>query len=202
MTEPDCGNHDNYIDKYRKTGRGKIIGQPPREVTGRRKDGATIPLSLAISETSIGGRRLFVGVIRDVTERKRAEGKIRESEERMHAVMENAGDGIVTIDESGTIDSFNLAAEKMFGYSAEEAIGQNVKILMTNPDSSSHDRYLEEYKKTGQGKIIGLRNREVTGCRKDGGLFPLDLVVSETSIGNRRLFIGIMRDISERKEAE
>ncbi len=123
------------------------------------------------------------------------------SEARMHALLEAAVDGIIGIDERGIIQSINPAAQRLFGYSADEAIGQNVKMLMPSPYQEEHDGYLARFLFTGQKKIIGI-GREVTGLRKDSSTFPMDLSVAEARLGNERIFVGIIRDITERKRIE
>ncbi|MFB6273480.1 MAG: PAS domain S-box protein [Salinibacter sp.] len=125
----------------------------------------------------------------------------RESEAKAQAILETTVDGIITIDEEGTIESFNQAAEDIFGYEAEEVIGENVKVLMPSPYREEHDEYLRSYRETGRKHIIGV-GREVTGKRKDGSTFPMDLAVSEVELGNRIIFTGIVRDISERRRLE
>ncbi|MGH7977618.1 MAG: PAS domain-containing sensor histidine kinase, partial [Limisphaerales bacterium] len=105
------------------------------------------------------------------------------------------------INERGLVESFNSAAEKIFGYSENEVIGQNVKILMPEPFRHEHDGYLENYHRTGHAKIIGI-GREVVGRRKNGKTFPMDLSVSEVQLAERKLFAGFVRDITERKTAE
>lgn len=137
----------------------------------------------------------------DITERKHAEEALRESQERIGAILKTAADAIITIDERGIIESFNPAAEKIFRYDAREVIGQNVKLLMPAPHCDEHDGYLIRYLKTGQARIIGI-GRELIGRRKDGSTFPMDLAVSEVSDGAERFFTGIIRDISERKELQ
>ncbi|MDH5639912.1 MAG: response regulator [Nitrospira sp.] len=141
------------------------------------------------------------GTVIDITERKASEMAVREQETRLRAIVDHAVDGIITIDEQGTIESFNSAAERLFGYPAAAVLGQNVKLLMPDPYHREHDGYLAHYRDTGQAKIIGI-GREVIGLRQDGSTFPLDLAVSELQLGDRRLFTGIVRDITERKEAE
>src|ERR1700677_1035355 len=124
-----------------------------------------------------------------------------EAVERLRSILDHVIDGIVTIDEHGTVTTFNPAAEKIFGYSASEVIGKNVKVLMPEPFHSQHDSSFANYVRTGHAKIIGI-GREVVGLRKDGSTFPLDLAVSAFHLGERRYFTGIVRDISERKRAE
>jgi two-component system, LuxR family, sensor kinase FixL len=135
------------------------------------------------------------------TRRRRAESALRDSEERLRAILATAVEGIITIDEHGIIESFNLAAERIFGYRAAEVIGKNVSLLMPSPHHERHDSYLANYRSTGQAKIIGI-GREVVGRRKGGAAFPMDLSVSEVRLAERRLFTGVVRDITERKRLE
>lgn len=120
---------------------------------------------------------------------------------RYAAVVDTAVDPIAVIDATGTIQSFNAAAERTFGYRAEEVIGRNVAVLMGEPHRSRHDAYLQHYLETGEARIIGT-GRVVDGLRKDGTTFPLELSVGAWTAGGQRFFTGIMRDITERKRAE
>ncbi|MGJ0508191.1 MAG: two-component system sensor histidine kinase NtrB [Methylocystis sp.] len=117
------------------------------------------------------------------------------------AVVKGALDGIVSIDERGRILSFNPAATKLFGYAPEEMLGQGVAVLMPEPYRGEHESYLRNYLKTGEAKIIGI-GRQVEGRRKDGSIFPADLGVTEIQIDGRRLFIGVIHDLSERRRFE
>ncbi|MCH7976403.1 MAG: PAS domain S-box protein [Bacteroidetes bacterium] len=126
---------------------------------------------------------------------------LHESEARARAILDTTVDGVVTISERGIIESFNSAAEQIFGYTEAEVLGKNVHVLMPEPYHSEHDGYIDAYKRTGQRRIIGI-GREVVGQRKDGSTFPLDLAVSEVMLPNRRIFTGMLRDISERRELE
>ncbi len=125
----------------------------------------------------------------------------RDNEARLRAIIHTVVDGIITIDAHGIIESVNPAAERIFGYKARELVGQNITKLMPAPFSRQHDGYLQRYLRTGKAHIIGI-GREVVGLRKDGSIFPLDLAVSEWRLGRRRMFTGVVRDITERKRAE
>jgi PAS domain S-box-containing protein len=119
----------------------------------------------------------------------------------LQAIIETAVDGIITIDERGTIRSINPAGAQIFGYTADEVVGRNVNMLMPTPYHQNHDQYLRNYLSTGVKKIIGI-GREMKGQRKDKTIFPVELAISEIRLKERRLFTGIVRDITERKEAE
>jgi PAS domain S-box-containing protein len=134
-------------------------------------------------------------------EQRRTQQLLAASEARMHALLEAAVDGIISIDARGLIQTINPAAERMFGYAEDEVIGQNVKLLMPSPYHEEHDGYLARYLATGEKKIIGI-GREMVGRRKDGTTFPMDLSVAEARLGDERIFVGIIRDITERKRAE
>src|SRR5438067_5104965 len=131
----------------------------------------------------------------------RARMELRDTEERIRAILQTAVEGIITIDERGIIETVNPAVEKMFGYKAEELVGKNVSVLMPAPYREQHDGYLHNYRTTGRAKIIGI-GREVVGQRKDGTVFPMDLSVGEVRLAGSRMFTGIVRDITERKRLE
>ena len=124
-----------------------------------------------------------------------------DSESRYEAVLETMVDAVITIDELGIVLSGNSAVTRIFGYDANELIGQNVSMLMPAAFSVEHNTYINNYLETGEAKIIGI-GRETIGKRSDGTEFPIDLAISETKVASGRLFTGIVRDISERKRAE
>ena len=200
MPSPYHEEHDGYLHNYATTGDRKIIGIG-REVQGRKKDGAVFPIYLAVGETTTEQGPIFTGIVRDISERARAEEQLRKERALLKAVVDTAVDGIITINEQGTIITANPATTAIFGYSEGELVGENVKILMPSPYHEQHDGYLKNYGDTGVRKIIGI-GREVEGRRKNGEAFPLELAVSETATEEGRVFTGIVRDITERKRAE
>ena len=133
--------------------------------------------------------------------RKETVETLREHDALLRAIVQTAVDGIVTIDERGVIESINPAAERLFGYTAEEAVGKNVKIFLPTPFREEHDDHLANYLATGEKKIIGI-GREVIGQRKDGSTFPLQLSVSEGKFGKRRFFTGIVHDLTTLRQAQ
>ena len=120
---------------------------------------------------------------------------------RLEAIIDSAVDGIITIDERGTIESVNRAAEDVFGWSRSEMVGASVTMLMPSPYREEHDEYIGRFLRTREARIIGI-GREVVGLRKDGTEFPLYLAVSEGRDGDHRLFTGIVRDLSDLRIAE
>ena len=126
---------------------------------------------------------------------------LRESEERLRAVVDSIVVGVITIDERGVVQSFNRGAKSIFGYAPAEVVGENVTILMPEPHRSGHDAYVANYLRTGEAKVIGV-GREVEGRRRDGSIFPMELEIGEIVVGGRRMFGGIVKDITERRQAE
>ncbi|HEV8389225.1 MAG TPA: PAS domain S-box protein [Dongiaceae bacterium] len=137
----------------------------------------------------------IIAVMDDVTDRRRVEASREEHRARLAAILDAVADPIITSDEEGTITSFSRAAEAVFGYAASEAIGRNLSMLMPEPDCGRHDSYLRRYRETGVARIIGA-SRQVTGQRKDGGVFPAEITISEAWLDGRRIFAGIVRDLS------
>ena len=149
----------------------------------------------------------MTGVILDIDEHKRTEHELRLHKQHLQSILDTVPDAMIVIGEDGIIGSFSAAAERLFGYRAEEAIGQDISILMPEPDRSRHDGYIERYRRTGEQHIIGV-GRVVTGQRKDGSTFPMHLSVGEMRIGPPayRGLSGILRrfirDLTERLETQ
>jgi two-component system, LuxR family, sensor kinase FixL len=137
----------------------------------------------------------------DLSEARSVREQVLDREARLRAILDTAVDGIITIDDGGVIESVNAAAERIFGYPAQEMVGRNVRLLMPDPWRSHHDEYIAAYLRSGERRIIGI-GREVEGRRKDGSTFPMDLAVSEMFLAGGRLFTGIVRDVSARRRTE
>jgi len=167
------------------------------------KDGRRVDISLTVSPLfNQSGKVVGASkVARDITERKLAEQALRETAARLRTLTETAVDGVILIDARGVVLMFNPACEKLFGYSADTVIGENVKMLMPQPYRHEHDRYITNYRDTRDPKIIGI-GREVIGLRKDGSTFPMDLSVGEARQDGESIFVGIIRDLTSRKRTE
>lgn len=137
-----------------------------------------------------------------VTNLKQTKIELENSQSQLQAIIQNAMDGIITMNEVGEIMGFNPAAEHIFGYTQRDVLGKNVKMLMPEPMHSQHDGYLNRYVQTGEAKVIGVCGREVVALRKNGEQFPMELSASEMVLAGVRYFVGIVRDITERKQAE
>ena len=135
------------------------------------------------------------------TDLEQSQEALREREARLRAILGSAVDGIIAIDELGAIQSLNPAAERLFGYSEGEIIGRNVSILMPPPYRDEHDGYLASYRETSHARIIGI-GREVEARRKNGEVFPIHLSVGEAHVGNRRIFTGIIHDLTQRNRLQ
>ena len=173
--------------------------QPEMTATGQ---GIALSSTLLAIMTGLGTLLLLcLALLSSLLDRRQQADRSAEQEARYRAIVDTAVDPIILIDDRGTVQSFNHAAEKTFGYRADEVIGRNVKMLMPEPYRTAHDGYLDRYHRTGERRIVGI-GREVEGLRKDGSTFPLDLSVGEWHVGKRRMYTGIMRDITARKAAE
>ena len=181
--------------------RGERIA--PYETARIRKDGHRIEIALVVSPIR-NAEGAIVGasaIGRDITERKRADRAMRDSEARWRAIIDAAVDAIVLIDDHGHVESFNPGAERMFGYAEAEVLGRNVNMLMPAPYRDEHDGYMKRYLETGERRIIGI-GRDVSAQRKNGDSFAVHLTVGQLELGGSRHFVGILHDLSARLHLE
>jgi two-component system sensor kinase FixL len=173
------------------------------ETRRRRKDGEIIDVSVTISPVwdsdgvLIGASK----VARDISVAKRAQAELQARQAHLQSVLDTVPDAMVVIDTRGIMQSFSVTAEKLFGHTAKEAVGQSVSMLMPGPQRDQHDGYLNRYLATGERRIIGV-GRVVVGLRKDGTTFPMELSVGEMRSGERRFFTGFLRDLTERQSTQ
>jgi two-component system sensor kinase FixL len=200
MPAPYRDEHDGYLKRYLDEGSPRIIGVG-REVQGLTRAGAVFPVHLSVGEMLVDGQRKFAGILHDLSPRVELEQRLKGSEARWRAIVESAVDAIIVIDSRGNIEAFNPAAERLFGYSEQEAIGHNVSLLMPSPYREEHDGYLQRYQREGDAHVIGI-GREVSGRHRDGTIFPLHLSVGEMVVAGERKFTGMLHDLRERKRIE
>ena len=219
MSELFAGKYDqSYVERRWRIGRRHVeVGLAPMDADAafsRVRDGLIVGLVAGwdgsegdLTKTVSSVNRLLdldLAIIHlsyqtEFIKRQETSKALKVSEERLRAIVNTCVDAIISIREDGVIETFNPAAEQMFGYTRREAIGRNVNILMPSPYREEHDEYIQNYFQTGQAKIIGI-GREVFALRKDGSMFPIELAVSQ--IDHLGMFIGIIRDITDRKRTE
>ncbi|NDW07099.1 PAS domain S-box protein [Jiella sp. 40Bstr34] len=168
-----------------------------------RRDGTLVDVSLTLAPIRDQSGRLLGAskIVRDITPAKHTLTELSEREARLQSVLDTVPDAMVVIDVEGVMQSFSATAERLFGYTADEVIGQNVSLLMPSPYREQHDHYLSRYLKTGERRIIGI-GRVVVGARKDGSTFPMELSVGEMHSARHRFFTGFIRDLTERQETQ
>jgi len=173
-----------------------------RQIVIARPDGSSRTVMAVTSDIlDEGGRLARLATVADMTELERTEADLAASHQRLAAINDSVLDGIITINPSGSIESFNRAAETVFGYPAAAVMRRNVRMLMPEPFASAHDGYLERYLATGQSSILGVV-REVEGLRADGSIFPMEIALTETLLRGQRLFVAAVRDITEKRALE
>ena len=195
-TEIDTDIPQQSLAEARRSG---VLQQDGERI---RKDGTRILVNSLISVLpgQEGGLKGYAVIIRDITETKLAEHALRTSETLLRAVVDGSPDAIIAINENGIVQSVNGNGIKMFGYERQEIVGSNIKILI--PDHyGNHDVHLKGYLLNGRKRILDAE-REVEGRRKDGTIFPLGLLVTETTYADMPLFVGFLRDLSSRHEIE
>ena len=188
---------DEVLSELRQSGSWK------GELTQRHRSGRTIVVvsRWMIISSKIPEQPIVLATNIDISGLKYAQADLAARQSHLLSILETVPEAMVVIDEAGIMISFSKAAEKLFGYAATEVCGQNVKILMPNPDRDRHDGYIGRYLATGERRIIGF-GRVVTGLRKDGTTFPMELAVGEAAASGKRIFTGFIRDLTSRHRME
>ena len=189
--------HDLEADDGSARGRQRACAEERRSILSH-----TVTTMINDPDNALLG---FGQMIRDITATTAAATVAKVTETRLRSlittVLDTVVDGLITIDRTGVMQSYNKACTTLFGYTPEEILGQNVRVLMPEPYHSEHDGYISAYVETNVPRIIGI-GREVMGLRKDGSIFPMELAVGELPQGGNHAFVGIIRDLTERREAE
>ncbi|WP_034856972.1 hybrid sensor histidine kinase/response regulator [Sinorhizobium sojae] len=173
------------------------------ELEQRHKDGTTVlgGSRWILLASEAGGRGAIVQTDSDITNLRQAQSDVAAREAHLRSILDTVPEAMVVIDEKGRINSFSAAAERLFGYKENSVLGRNVSMLMPQPDRDAHDGYIANYLHTGERRIIGI-GRVVTGQRKDGTTFPMELSVGEAISGGKRIFTGFIRDLTSRQRIE
>lgn len=195
------GKENEEREILARIGRGERIEH--FETRRQRKDGRIIDVSVTVSPLADEEGRIVGAskVARDVTAAMASQQALLEREAHLQSVLDTVPDAMIVIDTRGLIQSFSAAAEKTFGYTAAEAAGRNVSMLMPEPDRGRHDGYIARYLTTGEQRIIGI-GRLVVGQRRDGTTFPMELAIGEARLGDKRFFTGFVRDLTEREQTQ
>jgi len=191
------GSGDSIIDYDGESFLEKFI-----ETNAISKDNRFIEVKICINHAKIGNREIFIVMVRDISDRVKNQNEIRDVQQNLRAVIDNIAEGIITSDEVGNIMTFNPAAEVIFGWDESDIVGQNISVLMGDNDRENHDGYIKQYKKSRTRNVLGKGPREVVGVRKNGELFHMELATSEMINADKRIFIAIFRDVTERKVVE
>lgn len=195
MLVPDefRANHDNYVNANRETGQDKIVGTS-RDVEVQRKDGSRIWANLSLSKVETADKITYTAFVKDITEQRRAQ-------EIVNQTLEQAIDAVVTINQQNEVTFYNAAAESLWGYSRDEVIGRNVKMLVPTEFQANHDHYVNANRETGQDKIVGT-SRDVEVQRKNGSRLWANLSLSKVEIGEEIIYTAFVKDITEQRRAQ
>ena len=189
--------HDEYLQRHAITPLSRMLGREFQE-HALHKNGTEFPVSLHVSEMWVDGRRLFTGMMTDISERQAMLEQLNAREQRLHAVLNNTAEGIITFDEWGSIEGYNQSAEKLFGWSEDEVLGCSIAELISPQARENRTRYIEHFMRSEIQRLIGHEG-EVTGLHKDGGDFPMAIKITGMRLENRQKYIALVSNISERK---
>lgn len=189
--------HDEYFKRHAITLLSRMLGREFQE-HALHKNGTEFPVSLHVSEMWVDGRRLFTGMMTDISERLAMLEQLNAREQRLHTVLNNTAEGIITFDEWGSIEGFNQSAEKLFGWAEDEVLGCSVAELISPQTRENRNRYIEHFMRSEIQRLIGHEG-EVTGLHKDGSDFPMAIKITGMRLENRQKYIALVSNISERK---
>jgi len=193
-------SHQQGIERVAGGGEQHVIGKTV-ELSGLHKDGHLIPIELSLSTWSVGDQRFFSGIIRNISERKFIEEMHRAIELKFQSIAESATDAIISANEHGEIQSWNKAAENIFGFHEEDVLGSPLTVIIPEKYQAAHDEGIERVAKGGKHHVIG-QSVELEGLHKDGREIPIELSLSTWTVKHKVFYSGIIRDISERKRDE
>ena len=193
--------HRAHIDRFGTTATTSRGMGAQMVLHGVRATGEEFPIEASISQHAEGGRKLYTVILRDVTERVRAEQLLSRSESRLRGILDSAMDAIITVDEGQHIVLFNSAAEKVFGCPREQAVGSPLAWFIPQRHRGAHAAHLAEFARTRTSSRRMGEARIVVGLRRNGEEFPIDASISQTSEGGQHFFTVILRDVTERERA-
>jgi PAS domain S-box-containing protein len=194
--------HATHIDAFARTGVTSRSMWTPGTLVGLRADGTEFPIEATISQVETGGQKFFTVILRDVTERKRAEEVLRQTEAKLGGIIASAMDAIISVNEAHEIVVFNAAAEHIFGCPAADAIGSSIHRFLPGRFRAAHERHIRAFATTGVTTRSMGELRPLMALRVDGTEFPIEATISQVDVGGQRLFTVILRDITERKRSE
>ncbi len=171
------------------------------EIRGMRKNGGVIAIEIYESQALFEGRTANIGAVLDISQRKKAEEAVRDSESKLQAITRTAQDAIILLTDAGKVSYWNPAAEKIFGYGAGDVMGKDLAFIIPERFREAHAHAFNRFAETGEGPKLGV-TVEMAGLRRNGSEFPIELSISGFLLNNRRHASGIIRDISERKKLE
>jgi PAS domain S-box-containing protein len=192
--------HRRGLAKYLATGEAPVLGKQ-LELTAVRADGSEFPVELAITRIPQEGPAMFTGFIRDITERKRVEQTLRKSEERFRTLVQAAPNAIVMVDRTGKIILVNSQAERLFGHSPEELMGQSIEMLVPERFRGEHPGYRKNFFSDLRPRVMGA-GRDLFGLRKDGSEVPVEIGLTPVETEEGTFVMSTIVDITERKRAE
>ncbi len=192
--------HNEGMDRVVSTGETRIVGTTV-QVAGLHATGREFPIELSLSTWEEDGERFFSGIIRDVSEREAMAQELMRTEHRLEAILRSANDAIVTVDDRGHIIVWNDHAEELFGWTADEMVGESLTVVIPERFRDGHREGIRRVAGGGEHHVIG-QTVELAAMHKDGREFPVELSLATWHDEEEQLFVGVIRDITERKQAE